>query len=487
MYLLTDMKDEDDDQGAYGSGAATPAEDKAPMFAYELVGEVDSGQEPVQEGQEHEPEPEFKNYEDVDPNDPTIEKFPEDRKGILSKINTTQSSLSPDETRFEGVPLSPVVGPTGSPMFGRGVSESPISPAHKASGEVEREPTPPPLDAIKEDEEELDTEEQQPTFRATKSDSMGLEELDDRLAGLDENEPLALESRGKSMLTPGSFSGISAPLSTAEPTPSLDMLDRLHGGILSSAGVSSRGADGNTPQTGEEKKPSVSHLSSVPEDQAPKPSEPEADISIKKTEEQKLERKIDSKKREQHPSKKSVDDDAEVAVERAKEYGKGVGAKVADVVKNFEAQMRETGSDVPTVAKQPSSSALSQVDGGRSVSGPSAAEPGTDAMDHINGQHVRLDGSNNTATSSAVDADENSKLNGGKLKKRQAAQLPERSSSAQSLRPASDESGKPSRNWLRSIWQTVVIGWFGGLMRRLGLWGGAGGLGERAAGSGRRQ
>ena len=125
------MKDDDDDEGRYGSGFQTPAEERAPMFAYELVGEVDSGQEPVPEGQEHKPQPEFQNADEVDINDPTIEKFPESREGIISRIITSQSSLNPDETRFEGVPLSPVVGPSGSPMFGRGISESPISPTHK--------------------------------------------------------------------------------------------------------------------------------------------------------------------------------------------------------------------------------------------------------------------------------------------------------------------------------------------------------------------
>ena len=165
-----------------------------------------------------------------------------------------------------------------------------------------------------------------------------------------------------------------------------------------------------------------------------------------------------------------------------------MAAKVSEAMKKFENQVVETGENAREVAQKASSSALSQVDGGRSVSGPSAAEPWTDAMDYETGQRVRHngDGSNETAgTSSSIDVDENSKLNGGKMKKRRDVQLPERPRSAQSIRPASDESGKPTRGWLKTIWHTVVIGWFGGLMRRLGLWGGAGGLGERVAGSGR--
>lgn len=486
------MKDNDDDDSRHASGIATPAEDKAPMFAYELVGEIDSGQEPVPEGEEHEHEPtaEFENAEDVDLNDPTIERFPKDREGILSKIKTSQSSLSPDETRFEGVSLSPVVGPSGSPLFGRGISESPISPMHRASAEVhdvEREPTPPPLDAIREDEEEPDTKEQAPEVKIKKSDTM-TKELDARLAAVDENEPLSLESGGKSMPPPGSFSGITAPLSTAAPTPSLDMLDRMHGGILS-GGPSSRGTDGNTPQTGEEKKPLVSHLSSVPEDDffAVKPSEnvPEAD-----TKEQKLEKEVESKKQEQYPSPKTDAVDVPEEVEQAQEYRRTVAAKAADVAKDFEAQVQKTGSDLADKANQAAPSHPAQVDGGRSVSEASSREPRTDDLDHLTGPNIRLDGSNDTATSSALDADEHTKLNGGKLKKRKDAQVSDRPHSAQSLRPASDEAGKPTRGWLRSIWNTVVIGWFGGLLRRLGLiglFGGSNGVGERSADGGRRQ
>ena len=110
------------------------------MFAYEFAGEAPSNENVIEERHNREPEPEFLDYTEVDPNDPSIEKFPEDRQGILGKIRTSQSSLSPDETRFEGVPASPVVGPTGSPLFGKGISESPISPMHKASVGTEREP-----------------------------------------------------------------------------------------------------------------------------------------------------------------------------------------------------------------------------------------------------------------------------------------------------------------------------------------------------------
>lgn len=469
------------------------------MFAYEFAGEAPAGENVVQERNQREAEPEFLDYTEVDPNDPSIEKFPEDRQGILGKIRTSQTSLSPDETRFDGVPASPIVGPTGSPLFGKGISGSPISPMHKASVSTDREPSPPPLEAIKEDEEEADTEEQTPAFKITKIDIMA-RELDNRLANVDENEPLSLESGGKSMPTPGSFSGISAPLNTAEPTPSLDMLDRLHGGILTGGGASSRGAaaDGNTPR--EEKKLS---LSSVPEDASsstPNAKDPQADTAIKDTEEQNVEGEMESKKKEQPPAPAKVVPEVQEAVEKAREYGKVVGAKVEDKVRKLGARASDSGSQSPrdqspggqvkdaTRSSETSTSGLSQIDGKSSVSGPSAHEPRngtTDAVDHVTGQHILHNGLNDTATSSAVDVDEHSRLNGGNATKRKDAQLPARSPSAQSVRPASDETGKPNRGWLKSIWHTVVIGWFGGLMRRLGLWGGAGGLGERAAGSAR--
>jgi hypothetical protein len=51
--------------------------------------------------------------ENIDLNDPTLEKFPSDRAGIMDAVRKVETSLNEDQTLFEGVPPSPVVGPLG--------------------------------------------------------------------------------------------------------------------------------------------------------------------------------------------------------------------------------------------------------------------------------------------------------------------------------------------------------------------------------------
>ena len=225
-----------DDDDYAGSGAVTPDEDKAPLFAYECVGEFEGFKRNQQAHEGHEPldqpKQEFLDASEVDLNDPSIEEFPEERAAVLTKIRTAESHLEADQTRFDGVPLSPVIGPSGTPLVDRRLSEtSSISPAN-----LDREispPSPPLLDKIAEAEEE---ESKGPAVTFTdetgnpSGTTIGLEEVDTKLADMEGTSPTGRQS--KFPPPSGSISGIRAPLSTAQPTPAIDNLPNLEGGIL---------------------------------------------------------------------------------------------------------------------------------------------------------------------------------------------------------------------------------------------------------------
>ncbi|KAK4190341.1 hypothetical protein QBC35DRAFT_378029 [Podospora australis] len=88
-------------------------EHKPPLFAHELAGV------PSPDGEIREPELEEEHYhadrspiEDIDPdevdlNDPTLERFPSNREEIIEKVRKLETSLTEDQPSFEGAPPSP--------------------------------------------------------------------------------------------------------------------------------------------------------------------------------------------------------------------------------------------------------------------------------------------------------------------------------------------------------------------------------------------
>jgi hypothetical protein len=93
-----------------GSNDVTPSEERAPLFAHESIGspqmELD---EPVCLNG-YGGSPGDSEGSSIDLNDPSIEDFPCERHLILERVRTSATRLSEDETVFEGVSASPVVG-----------------------------------------------------------------------------------------------------------------------------------------------------------------------------------------------------------------------------------------------------------------------------------------------------------------------------------------------------------------------------------------
>lgn len=91
------------------SGPGTPWYEHAPLFAHELVGSHDEEVESPITSESLESPTELKPEEEViDMNDPTLERFPEDRMSILIHIRSCESRMSEDETNIHGVPPSPI-------------------------------------------------------------------------------------------------------------------------------------------------------------------------------------------------------------------------------------------------------------------------------------------------------------------------------------------------------------------------------------------
>lgn len=71
--------------------------------------------------------------DDIDLNDPTLEPFPSNREDIINEVRKIETGLDEDQALFEGVPLSPVVGPasrrgTEDPVSDLLLSPIPVSP-----------------------------------------------------------------------------------------------------------------------------------------------------------------------------------------------------------------------------------------------------------------------------------------------------------------------------------------------------------------------
>jgi hypothetical protein len=92
------------------SGEVTPSEERAPLFAHESIQspqmELDEPGYPNGSGRS----PGDSEGSSIDLNDPSIEDFPCERHLILERVRTSATRLSEDETVFEGVSASPVVG-----------------------------------------------------------------------------------------------------------------------------------------------------------------------------------------------------------------------------------------------------------------------------------------------------------------------------------------------------------------------------------------
>ncbi|RKU40280.1 hypothetical protein DL546_000218 [Coniochaeta pulveracea] len=102
------------------------ADSKAPLFAHECVGMELPEPDPLFEDQEDQtggtydddiPSPsqgtEY-DTDNIDLNDPTLERFPSNREEIIDTVRKLEGGLNEDQADVEGlVPASPIVGPSG--------------------------------------------------------------------------------------------------------------------------------------------------------------------------------------------------------------------------------------------------------------------------------------------------------------------------------------------------------------------------------------
>jgi hypothetical protein len=115
-----------DDMDPYGFDEPLPSVTKAPLFAHECVGmELYEGDDvpgaPEEEHDRQSPDNEEAHNtgaeyddEDIDLNDPTLERFPSNREEIIDTVRKLEGGLNEDHSDVEGlIPLSPVVGPSG--------------------------------------------------------------------------------------------------------------------------------------------------------------------------------------------------------------------------------------------------------------------------------------------------------------------------------------------------------------------------------------
>lgn len=371
----------------------------------------------------------------------------------MTKIRTTESHLNADQTHFEGAPLSPVIGPSGTPLFAPQpepeLSTTAVSPSTILESQV-TPPTPPLLDKIVEGDEETIPVEPFPAIRFADQEGhhqptgtgIGLEEIDSKLAPLEGSSP---SNRTHPPTTAGSLSGIRAPLPTAEPTPAVEMkkpifdsfpdmqgglggLRKPSGRASSDASLSTKmeGADGNNPQ----ERTRTGLLGSVSEER-----ELTADTG-KEKHLYKVDLSADG------PVEERGDDDM-----KGKGKGKGIVNVVADKVQALVSKIGVADS-----LPQPTTFEDSNV------------KAGQPAVDHV--IHIAESSNETNDSGKSTGRDEESALVGGKLKKRQGGVI-ERPRSAQSLRPTTEDGGKVSRSWLSSIWRTVIVGWLGGFWKKL--------------------
>ncbi|KAF7857165.1 hypothetical protein EAF04_009406 [Stromatinia cepivora] len=86
----------------------TPSEERAPLFAHECNGPPTTEERLEYESTQNRsaaPEPMFQEF---DPNDPSLEPFPNNFNQILQHVRRLENQLSEDQTDRDGVPLTPV-------------------------------------------------------------------------------------------------------------------------------------------------------------------------------------------------------------------------------------------------------------------------------------------------------------------------------------------------------------------------------------------
>jgi hypothetical protein len=88
--------------------------DKSPLFAHEAVGLYESDEEADREDSESDNAVDAAPVEDIDPdnidlNDPTLERFPSTREDIMDTVRKLETGLQADQPAFDGNPRSPVI------------------------------------------------------------------------------------------------------------------------------------------------------------------------------------------------------------------------------------------------------------------------------------------------------------------------------------------------------------------------------------------
>jgi hypothetical protein len=109
-----------------------PAGDQVPLFAYECFSGPEDDQAVPKAHEDVPSEPRYSFDEDsaaVDMNDPTLERFPSNRDEIMDTVRRMETSLDADQTHFEAVPPSPVVGSAKDvdEAYGLSLSSSPLA------------------------------------------------------------------------------------------------------------------------------------------------------------------------------------------------------------------------------------------------------------------------------------------------------------------------------------------------------------------------
>lgn len=131
------MKDESLDIAGYSNEA-----DPVPLFAHECAGLYEDDEIP---GADEEDSSSYNGHffkdDKEDYNDPTLEKFPSTRDGIISTVRKVESGLNVDQVSVERVPLSPIVPGRSSPTT-EARSESAASDASSTSRDPLHLPVP---------------------------------------------------------------------------------------------------------------------------------------------------------------------------------------------------------------------------------------------------------------------------------------------------------------------------------------------------------